>query len=168
METHAFGFRLPANAPEGQKRFLISFPIIAIEMDVGRYFNLRPLAELKQCELEAVRCVGAHRSAGNRVSAMVDLGLTVRRYGRWPVLTLHEWDPATWDLPAGNAGLYVVWDEEFILRHMEKRSPPGDRAAALGPHAYWLRAHARLSPLARVFRWEILQANLAPVAGGKR
>jgi hypothetical protein len=25
METHAFGFRLPANAPEGQKRFPISF-----------------------------------------------------------------------------------------------------------------------------------------------
>ena len=24
METHAFGFRLPANAPEGQKRFPIS------------------------------------------------------------------------------------------------------------------------------------------------
>ena len=22
METHAFGFRLPANAPEGEKRFL--------------------------------------------------------------------------------------------------------------------------------------------------
>ena len=27
METHAFGFRLRANAPEGQKRFPISFPI---------------------------------------------------------------------------------------------------------------------------------------------
>ena len=26
METHAFGFRLPANAPEGQKRFPISSP----------------------------------------------------------------------------------------------------------------------------------------------
>jgi hypothetical protein len=25
LETHAFGFRLPANAPEGQKRFPISF-----------------------------------------------------------------------------------------------------------------------------------------------
>jgi hypothetical protein len=25
METYAFGFRLPANAPEGQKRFPISF-----------------------------------------------------------------------------------------------------------------------------------------------
>ena len=27
METHAFGFRLPANAPEGQKRFPISLTV---------------------------------------------------------------------------------------------------------------------------------------------
>ena len=34
METHAFGFRLPANAPEGQKRFPIS--------DADRLFYFDP------------------------------------------------------------------------------------------------------------------------------
>jgi hypothetical protein len=98
----------------------------------------------------------------------MDLGPALRRYGRRPVLMLHESDPATWDLPASNAvGHYVVWVEEFILRHMKKWSPPGDQAAALGPHAHWLRAHVRLSPLALVCLWEILQVN-ATAAGGKR
>ena len=39
METHAFGFRLRANAPKGQKRFPISFPISSDFLSVTRDFG---------------------------------------------------------------------------------------------------------------------------------
>ena len=36
METHAFGFRVPANAQEGQKRFPISFTVGATPIGFAR------------------------------------------------------------------------------------------------------------------------------------
>jgi hypothetical protein len=128
-------------------------------MTAGVHYALRPLVALKRCELAVAHWVATHTPAGSRVAA-VDVGLALRRYSGRDVLMLHKTHPATWPLPAGDApGLYLVWDEAFIERHRLKSPQPGDRTADLGPHAVWLRRHARLTPLARVCRWEILRVN---------
>jgi hypothetical protein len=82
---------------------------------------------------------------------------------------LHESDPARWRLPPGDTpGLYVVWDEAFIRRHIARRPRPGALATDLGPHARWLRGHARLSPVGRVCRWDVLRVNRPGGRGGQR
>jgi hypothetical protein len=139
----------------------VSCVVLVLAMGAGTYANLAPLAAKKRCELEAVRWIEANTPAGSRVAA-VELGLALRRYGTREVVMLHESDPAAWRMPPGDApGLYVVWDEAFIERHMAKRPRPGARAPDLGPHARRLRESARLTPLARVCRWEILRVNAA-------
>jgi hypothetical protein len=131
-------------------------------MNAGTHAGLRLIAGQKRCELEAVRWVEANTPAGSHIAA-VDVGPALRRYRTRAVLMLHESDPASWSLPPGEApGLYLIWDESFIQRHLARRSVPGDKAAALIPHARWLRSHARLTPLARVCRWEILRVNAPP------
>ena len=44
METHAFGFRLPANAPEGEKRFPISSPVIYVKLIAPLLLRLKKLS----------------------------------------------------------------------------------------------------------------------------
>jgi 4-amino-4-deoxy-L-arabinose transferase-like glycosyltransferase len=138
---------------------LLAATLLALAMSLGTWTRLLPVVARKRCELAVVEWLTEHTPPGSRVAA-VDVGLALRRYGSRPVYLLHESDPASWRLPPGDLpGLYVVWDEAFIQRHLAKEPQHFEGAAALVPHVRWLREHARLAPIGNVCHWVVLRVN---------
>ena len=102
METHAFGFRLRANAPEGQKRFPISWgampqPFLvhdvavagpathALVIGVGDYPHLNGGSEKRTEQHDGMEQLTSPPISARLFASWLMSGSSVTRQSRWPV-----------------------------------------------------------------------------------